>query len=891
MKYLISYVQKPTTPPAPVTPTVGSVQVAHRRKNLSGGYSEATILSSTSLPNTFVFQGYNDSPNLAGDEILVKVVPGNWYKVPASNISGLNAAIPNPVPTSWETVTDAELSDSQALFPVSNLDFGSFNSSSEPAQTVFLLNDGSDTITGLDFAVNAIDGQALGALDQRVRVDYEGVLGAVGVGNYDTAANGSLVFSLGGRNGYLITIGPDGVAKITLNLVNFPASGLDSLTIGAEFVFNPNRSGFALPTFLEWEDGALLLSSNSSINPVSDDPNSLGVLVSPLTARVGNLVYQSSVEQVVIPSTVTTGAVVCNLFLTQAGVIGASEDPLPAPTGSVTLGTFDYNTTSGTVDNWKLSNAPQNPSYYLEPDAVLTVGRSVQVNSSGFLVHGGDSIGVASNTEGNFVPFGWAQCEVGGTVTKGQTLAPNSLGIYNPSSEGRAVAQESGEAGDLVTCFLLAPVGDGGGGTVTPGTETDLSVARGSSTVTVESSTGTNAIIPAASVMLAGALTASDKSKLDGIQTGATVSNLTVSRNTTSLTVENSGGSNGSLLSATPSLAGVMTASDKSKLDGIQTGATVSNLGVTLAATSLTLTNSGGAGAILPIATTSDAGLMSASDKTDLDALVAAGPGDGGGATNLTVTPSSTSITVVSSTGTDGVIGAASPSLAGVMTAADKTKLNGIATGATANSSDSFLLSRSNHTGTQTASSISDFVSTVRGSISAGSNVTISSGVISSSANLGLTRNTVSNTITNSAGTGVVLSPASPIEAGVMTAADRNKLDGITANATANPVSTGSPTFLGTWTNFNNGYVQLTAHKMGSHVLLGGLIKGGGNAVGNFALLPAGFRPSGAIRLLVECAGGTATVLIDSGGIMNLAGFSAGSAPNTYLSITGGFWV
>lgn len=42
---------------------------------------------------------------------------------------------------------------------------------------------------------------------------------------------------------------------------------------------------------------------------------------------------------------------------------------------------------------------------------------------------------------------------------------------------------------------------------------------------------------------------------------------------------------------------------------------------------------------------------------------------------------------------------------------AAKTKLDGIASGATANQTDSYLLSRANHTGTQTASTISDFSS------------------------------------------------------------------------------------------------------------------------------------------------------------------------------------
>lgn len=49
---------------------------------------------------------------------------------------------------------------------------------------------------------------------------------------------------------------------------------------------------------------------------------------------------------------------------------------------------------------------------------------------------------------------------------------------------------------------------------------------------------------------------------------------------------------------------------------------------------------------------------------------------------------------------------AATTTVAGFMSAADKVKLNGIATGATANQTDAQLLSRANHTGTQPISSV-----------------------------------------------------------------------------------------------------------------------------------------------------------------------------------------
>ena len=45
----------------------------------------------------------------------------------------------------------------------------------------------------------------------------------------------------------------------------------------------------------------------------------------------------------------------------------------------------------------------------------------------------------------------------------------------------------------------------------------------------------------------------------------------------------------------------------------------------------------------------------------------------------------------------------------GFMSVADKVKLDGVDAGATQNSADAFLLARANHTGTQTASTISDF--------------------------------------------------------------------------------------------------------------------------------------------------------------------------------------
>ena len=72
--------------------------------------------------------------------------------------------------------------------------------------------------------------------------------------------------------------------------------------------------------------------------------------------------------------------------------------------------------------------------------------------------------------------------------------------------------------------------------------------------------------------------TSAEKTKLAGIEAGAEVNvgtNLGQSRNTTSYTVTSSTGTNTTLAAATTSAAGVMSASDKTKLNGIEAGAQV----------------------------------------------------------------------------------------------------------------------------------------------------------------------------------------------------------------------------------------------------------------------------------------------------------------------------
>ena len=77
---------------------------------------------------------------------------------------------------------------------------------------------------------------------------------------------------------------------------------------------------------------------------------------------------------------------------------------------------------------------------------------------------------------------------------------------------------------------------------------------------------------------------------------------------------------------------------------------TTANLGYTPSPTNGTVTNSGGTPAVLPLATSTNAGLMSPADKTKVDNVVS------NVTTDLSYIPSSTQGTVVSSDGADAVI-------------------------------------------------------------------------------------------------------------------------------------------------------------------------------------------------------------------------------------------
>ena len=206
-----------------------------------------------------------------------------------------------------------------------------------------------------------------------------------------------------------------------------------------------------------------------------------------------------------------------------------------------------------------------------------------------------------------------------------------------------------------------------------------------------------------------GLMSAADKKKLDGISSGATAITVDSSLSSTSTNpvqnkvINSALAGKASTAAVTTSAAGLMSAADKSKLDGIAAGANAYSHPSTHPATMISTdashrfvsdseksTWNGKAGT--SVATQTANGLMSLEDKKKLDGIAS-----GANEVNIDSALSATSTNPVQNkvikAALDGKASTATvtTSAAGLMSAADKKKLDGIAAGANKVNIDSAL--------------------------------------------------------------------------------------------------------------------------------------------------------------------------------------------------------
>lgn len=211
-----------------------------------------------------------------------------------------------------------------------------------------------------------------------------------------------------------------------------------------------------------------------------------------------------------------------------------------------------------------------------------------------------------------------------------------------------------------------------------------------------------------------------------------------------------------SISAATTSAAGTMSSSDKSKLNGIEANADVTDA-----------TNVNAAGAVMNSDTSTasmsfviDQDNMSSNSATkvptqqSVKAYVDNEISGVSGSTNLSTSTTSTTVTVASSTGTNATIAGVTTSNAGVMLASDKSKLNGIESGATADQTASEI--KTAYESNSNTNAYTDAEKTKLAGIAAGAEVNVQSNWNASSGDAAIlnkpTIPTNNNQLTNGAG-------------------------------------------------------------------------------------------------------------------------------------------
>ena len=259
---------------------------------------------------------------------------------------------------------------------------------------------------------------------------------------------------------------------------------------------------------------------------------------------------------------------------------------------------------------------------------------------------------------------------------------------------------------------------------------------------------------------------------------------------------------------ATQSAAGVLSAADKTKLDGLNTDS-INDISVTSNANKATITfvsDNGNKEDIsttidFPISTSSAAGTMSAKDKTELDRINTANFALGAvtpAASTVGIAASKTNVTDGTTAANNITLPAATQSAAGVLSAADKTKLDGLNTDSindisvTSNANKATITFVSDNGNKEDISTTIDFpisTSSAAGTMSAKDKTELDrintanfalGAVTPAASTVGIAASKTNVTDGTTAANNITLPAATQSAAGVLSAADKTKVDRIT---------------------------------------------------------------------------------------------------------------
>jgi hypothetical protein len=414
-----------------------------------------------------------------------------------------------------------------------------------------------------------------------------------------------------------------------------------------------------------------------------------GELVTFTAANLGNLVSTPGATSIVVTNAVGTALTLEAATITQAGVLSAADKTaLNDLVGNPTHLAATPSPTTVTVTNTTGNDAVL-PAATTELAGVMTAADKVALAASASVtadlaVSFNSVQATVTNTKGTGFVLVAATDLAAGLMTAADKTALDTL-VVTPlvtlAVTPAAAEVEIGSTGATPAILPAATTSDAGAMSAADKTALNgllaaplavLAVTQDHVTeLEIGTQGGTPVIVPEATTSFAGLLSAADKTLIASLSSSST--NLAVDDTVaTQITISNTAGTDAVILAATATTPGIMTAADKALIDSLAANST--NLAsVQSVANQVTITNTTGTDAVIVAATITNPGIMSATDKTRVDALWAR-PVD------WSQTTAATTHTIVNPIGVDAVLPAATTTVAGLLTGADKTNLNALVT-------------------------------------------------------------------------------------------------------------------------------------------------------------------------------------------------------------------
>ena len=349
----------------------------------------------------------------------------------------------------------------------------------------------------------------------------------------------------------------------SLKTVDGSGSGLDADTVDGIHASGLARMAISTYDQLLPSQGTWLRAPSSGFLPSADNAGALGTSSWKFSSAYISTVYGNLSGNATTATKLATARTINGvLFDGSADITVADSTKIPTSQKGAANGVASLDG-SGKVP------AAQLPSYVddvIEAAALPTTGETGKI----YIKTGDNTVWRWTGSAYVEISVGTGTADAATKLATARTIGGVSFnGTANINLPGVNAAGNQSTTGNAATATSAVSVTGTQAGAITANTakvsnvSTNLSYTTATTTGTVNSSDGTNATIPAATTALAGLMTNADKTKLNGVATGAQVNvatNLSATAGTTAgPTINSSTGTNVVIPSASATASGVVT--------------------------------------------------------------------------------------------------------------------------------------------------------------------------------------------------------------------------------------------------------------------------------------------------------------------------------------------